>query len=267
MTEITKHGTMINTETNRSGRSNLALRPTSTSESQREAATEAYLADQKAQQAMSRGGRDYLDIDKAYDLGVGVKSNWINPHESTTTTVRQVDPAYKASLDRMKDNGTISEETYNNAISSALGIDPHAEAPPEADVERLEFDKETSDNARWVQGTVGESKFNAALTAYVMGDSTPALDIASHLTGFGVTAQDMTGLYDSMANQALSKIADVMEANGDTDVDVYEMAQWAKGLERGQTRELATSVLASAMYNRFNNVPEVAEAFRRAKSK
>lgn len=259
---------VVSTESRHSDRSHLALRPApARTESQRDASREAYLADQKAQQQMARGGRDYHNIDEAYDLGVGVQSTWYEPGASTTVNVRQLDPEFKSKLDYMKDNGLISEQAYRNEINSALGKDIFVEAPPEADVQPLLFDQATSDNAHWVQGQVGRARFNTALSSYMMGDSTTAMNIADDLKQHGVTPNDMTGLYDSMANQAVNKIAEVMEANGDTDVDVFELAQWAKGLERSQQRELATTVLASAMYNDFTHVPELVQAFRLAKRK
>ena len=269
MTELTINTTQVSTESRSASRAHLALRPTPTpTESQREAATDAFLADQKQQQAMSRGGRSYLDIDEAYNLGVGAKSTWFEAGASTTVNVRQVDPDHKAHLDKMLNNGIISQQAYENEIREILGDDPFAEVAPEADLEPLQYDTETSKNAQWTIGQVGDAAFRNAMTSYVMGDQTAAVNLATQLQEYGVTPTDITGMYDSMAQTAAGKIAAVMEANGDHDVSVNEVIDWARSLEPGQqVFHLTRTAMASALFDNFQHVPEVVQAYRIAKRK
>jgi len=266
MTESTNNTTQVRTESNHSVRAQLSLRPTTArTESQRDAATEAYLADQKQQQAMSRGGRSYLDIDEAYDLGVGAKSTWYEPGASTTMNVRQVDPAHKAKLDNMLSQGLISQKGYETEIRQILGDDPFAAPAADAGLEALQYDAETSKNAQWTMGQVGEAAFNSALTSYVMGDQTAAVNLAKQLGEHGVTASDITGMYDSMAQTAAGKINAVMEANGDLDVSVSEVTEWARSLEPGQqVYHLTRTAMAEALFDNFQHMPEVIQAYRLA---
>ena len=217
---------------------------------------------------MSRGGRAYLNIDDAYDLGVGAKSTWYEPGASTTVNVRQVDPQHKSKLDNMLSQGLISKQGYEAEIRSILGDDPFAEAAPETGLDALEYDAETSKNARWTMGHVGDAAFNTALTSYVMGDTTAAVNLAKDLEQFGVTANDITGLYDSMAQTAAGKINAVMEANGDLDVSVSEVIEWARSLEPGQqVYHLTRTAMAEALFDNYKHVPEVVQAYRLAARK
>jgi len=267
MTELQNQSTQttqVTSESSSSGRAHLSLSPTAArTESQRSASVDAYLADQKEQQAMSHGRQRHLDIDEAYNLGVGVKSTWYEPGASTTVNVRQVDPQHKAHLDNMLSQGLISQKGYETEIRGILGDDPFAEAPPEADLAPLQYDTETSNNARWTMSQVGQGAFNNALVSYAMGDSTAAVNLANQLQEQGVTPSDITGLYDTMAQTAAGKIAAVMEANGDHDVSVSDVINWAKSLEPGQqVYHLTRTVMAEAIFDNFKHVPEVVQKFR-----
>lgn len=255
------------------GRAHLALRPTQTdtrdADTRYSDGVDNYLAEQKRQQAASYGGRDYLDIDEAYNLGVGVKSTWFEPGASTTTVKRMVDHSYKATLDELKANGQLSDGAYQRGLQEA-GFVPEAtvDDSPAAGLEPLQYDTETSDHAQWTINQVGRGTFNNALTSYVMGDSTAAMNLADRLQEHGVTPNDITGMYDSMAQTAAGKIAAVMEANGDEDVSVSEVIDWARQLEPGQqVFHLTRTAMASALFDNFQHVPEVVQAYRIAKNK
>ena len=257
--------------TNYQSRAHLSLNPTRTAsadaDDQYQEQLDSYLEDQKAQQAESRGGRQYIDIDEAYNLGAGVDSRWYEPGESYTFKARSVDHNYKAQLDTLKANGNLSDAAYQQGLREAGFLDDEPEAGPDAGLAPLQYDEETSNNAQWTIDQVGGQAFRHALTSYVMGDSTAAVNLAGQLQEHGVTPSDITGLYDSMAQTALGKINAVMEANGDLDVDVMDVVQWARGLERGQKLDLARSVMAGALFDNFDLVPELIQAYRLAKTK
>lgn len=252
------------------GRAHLALNPTRTAEADYQESVDRYLADQKEQKALSRGGRDYLDIDEAYDLGVGVQSTWYEPGASTEASIhRQGDLKYKAQLDHLKSINALSDAAYQQGLREA-GFLPEdvVNDSPASGLEPLQYDTETSNNAQWTIGQVGQGAFNNALTSYVMGDSTAAMNLANQLQEHGVTPNDITGMYDSMAQTAAGKIAAVMDANGDHDVSVNEVIEWARSLEPGQqVFHLTRTAMASALFDNFQHVPEVVQAYRIAKRK
>ncbi|WP_066965954.1 hypothetical protein [Microbulbifer sp. Q7] len=256
------------------GRAHLALRPTQTdtrdADTRYSDGVDNYLSEQKRQQAASYGGRDYLDIDEAYNLGVGVKSEWFEPGASTTTSKRIVDHKHKAMLDELKANGQLSDAAYQRGLEEA-GYQQEEIAEddsPAAGLDPLQYDEETSNNAQWTINQVGESAFRMAMTSYVMGDSTAAMNLADRLQTRGVTPDDITGMYDSMAQTAAGKIAAVMEANGDEDVSVNEVMAWAKQLEPGQqVYHLTRTAMASALFDNFKHVPDVVQKYRLTKRK